>query len=79
MEIRGEIFDMNTRETKMQELKRYIEESREKLNLLVNQNSSDITVDIMDASQKLDTLINEYYFIQAKGKEQCELLKLNNT
>ncbi len=48
-------------------LKQDIEKTREKLNLLMNQNTLDITDEILVVSQKLDTLINEYYWICQTG------------
>ena len=59
---------MNIWELKVQRLKRNIEETKEKLNILMNQNAPDITEKILDTSQKLNTLIKDYYCNLAKGK-----------
>lgn len=59
---------MNICELKVQRLKRNIEEMKEKLNVLMDQNAPDITREILDTSQKLDTLIKNYYCNLAKGK-----------
>ena len=59
---------MNIWELKVQRLKRNIEETREKLNVLMDQNAPDITDEIADTSHKLDTLINDYYCNLAKEK-----------
>lgn len=59
---------MNIWKLKVQGLKRNIEETKQKLNILMNQNAPDITEEILDTSQKLDTLINDYYCNLAKGK-----------
>jgi len=57
---------MNFRGLKIQRLKRDIEETREKLNVLVDQNALDITEEVLDTSQRLDILIVNYYCILAK-------------
>lgn len=57
---------MNIRGLKKQRLKRDIEEAREKLNVLVDQNALDITEEVLDTSQRLDILIVNYYCILAK-------------
>ena len=46
---------------KVQRFESDIEEAREKLNVLMDQNASDITEEILDTSQKLDILIVNYY------------------
>lgn len=58
---------MDVEEPKIQVLKRKIEEIREKLNMLVDQNVPDINAQILDTSRKLDMLIKDYYNLK-KGK-----------
>lgn len=50
-------------------LKKTIEETRGKLNVLMDQEVPEITDEILDVSQKLDMLIKDYYYMQVKGKE----------
>ncbi|MGE5629495.1 MAG: Spo0E family sporulation regulatory protein-aspartic acid phosphatase [Caulobacteraceae bacterium] len=57
---------MNIRGLKKQRLKRDIEETREKLNVLVDKNALDITENVLDTSQRLDKLIVNYYCILEK-------------
>ncbi len=57
---------MNIRGLKMQRLKRDIEETREKLNVLVDQYALNITEEVLDTSRRLDMLIANYYCILAK-------------
>jgi len=59
---------VNIWKLKIQILNRNIEETKQKLNILMNQNALDITEEILDTSQKLDTLIKDYYCILEKGK-----------
>lgn len=52
---------MNIWELKVQRLKISIEETREKLNVLMDQNLPEITEEILDTSRKLDIMIKDYY------------------
>ena len=61
---------MNVRELKIQRLKRDIEETREKLYMLMDQNAPDITEEVLNTSQKLDIFIVNYYCILAKEEVQ---------
>jgi hypothetical protein len=70
---------VNIWKLKVQRLKRNIEETREKLNILMYQNAPDITEEISDTSQKLDTLIKDYYCNLAKEKVQYGSPRLNKT
>lgn len=54
---------MNILGLKKQRLKRDIEETREKLNVLVDQKALDISEEVLDTSQRLDILIANYYCI----------------
>ena len=54
--------------TKSTKIKKNIEETREKLNVLMDQNAPDMNEEISDTSQKLDTLIKDYYCNMAKEK-----------
>jgi Spo0E like sporulation regulatory protein. len=56
-------FIMNILGLKKQRLKRDIEETREKLNVLVDQKALDISEEVLDTSQRLDILIANYYCI----------------
>ncbi len=54
---------MNDWQLEVQRLKRNIEDTRERLNILIDQNVPSKTDEIMDTSQKLDVLIKDYYLI----------------
>lgn len=66
MRLRSKILYNEHSGTKNTKVKRDIDETREKLNVLVDQNALDITEEVLGASQKLDIFIMNYYYILAK-------------
>ena len=66
---------MNNQELNLQSLKRDIEETREKLTVLIGQDTLDITEEVLDISRKLDILIVDYYCILVKGECSTDFRK----